>query len=530
MGEACRENVLAMSKLGSFDVIIVCTGDAQQATYWKARLESVQGSVIPSGTKVLAVYEDWSGGAGNALGTLYAWQKAQVQAGDYYNLEAELAAGRISVGLYHTAGKGTRLAPLPASESNNKPGVKLPVAVPTASGSAPLTILEAVIKQTGVYGRSRKGRLSVFWGDQVFIPSVPVASTPSCHADILCTLGPMMDAQEWEAKGMSKYGLIAVNDKGEGAQVEKVNHATAMRLLASLGNVKQVGASLGSFSISAPLLKLLLEEFAAELQAKEGKFDSDPHLWMPLTLELPAYVEIMGQKGTNEAEATKHHSRMRACIKKLWDVTGAKDLGLFGAVDIGGKALWWDYGQLKLYLKNNMLLTGAGEETELLRTFLSVPQQGEEPNQCDLGDAEVDKASVLSRCHLRSGSVTRSVLSGVKCQYVEANECILINVTARRVVAPPGSLIYNVTDTSESGLCLPQAGVMVGLPSERGQSQLLFSSQGIDGGKAWKEKVCGNSASFEDVYLANQKRGADVGEVEAKRIAAGEQAWVHIAS
>ena len=31
-----------------------------------------------------------------------------------------------TVAIYHTAGKGTRLAPLPGAENNNKPGVKLP--------------------------------------------------------------------------------------------------------------------------------------------------------------------------------------------------------------------------------------------------------------------------------------------------------------------------------------------------------------------------------------------------------------------
>jgi hypothetical protein len=30
-----------------------------------------------------------------------------------------------------------------------------------------MAILEAVVKQTGVYGPTRRGRLSVFWGDQV---------------------------------------------------------------------------------------------------------------------------------------------------------------------------------------------------------------------------------------------------------------------------------------------------------------------------------------------------------------------------
>ena len=83
------------------------------------------------------------------------------------DIPALLAAEAISVGLYHTAGKGTRLAPLPGAENNNKPGVKLPATIKINNQNVSITILEAVIKQTGVYASSRKGRLSVFWGDQV---------------------------------------------------------------------------------------------------------------------------------------------------------------------------------------------------------------------------------------------------------------------------------------------------------------------------------------------------------------------------
>ena len=41
------------------------------------------------------------------------------------DVPAMLQAGK-SMAIYHTAGKGTRLAPLPGAENNNKPGVKLP--------------------------------------------------------------------------------------------------------------------------------------------------------------------------------------------------------------------------------------------------------------------------------------------------------------------------------------------------------------------------------------------------------------------
>jgi hypothetical protein len=118
----------AVSAMGSqfFDVTIVCTTDDHQAAYWMSILETG----MLQGKKVLAVSEDWtaSGGAGNGLGTLYAWTKACALASTKYadegfELAAQLANGSVSAALYHTAGKGTRMAPLPASENNNKPGV-----------------------------------------------------------------------------------------------------------------------------------------------------------------------------------------------------------------------------------------------------------------------------------------------------------------------------------------------------------------------------------------------------------------------
>lgn len=46
---------------------------------------------------------------------------------------------------------------------------------------------------------------------------------------------PMPSAAEWEKKNYSSYGLVAVNSGGEGAQVEKVSHAQATKLLCGLG-------------------------------------------------------------------------------------------------------------------------------------------------------------------------------------------------------------------------------------------------------------------------------------------------------
>jgi len=82
---------------------------------------------------------------------LYAFQKAANIVKEKHNIDilAKLITGELSVGLYHTAGKGTRLAPLPGAENNNKPGVKLPATTSVSGKLVPMTILEAVIKQTG---------------------------------------------------------------------------------------------------------------------------------------------------------------------------------------------------------------------------------------------------------------------------------------------------------------------------------------------------------------------------------------------
>ncbi|KAG5175633.1 hypothetical protein JKP88DRAFT_196778 [Tribonema minus] len=535
--QARSSNVDRMCSLEGFDVIIVCTGSEHQASYWQARLEAGQGSIIPHGSKVLAVTEDWPGGAGNALGTLFAWQNAAALARARYpgfDLDAELNSGRISAGLFHTAGKGTRLAPLPGSESNNKPGVKLPAAVRRGGGSGgsggadgesavALTILEAVIKQTSIYARSRRGRLSVFWGDQVFIASVSADYTPTCHADILCTLGPMPDAETWRARGLDKYGLIAVTASGA-AQVEKVDHATAVRLLASLGAVSQVGASLGSFSVSAALLAALLSEFAGELRARAGKLDTDPHLWMPLTLPCAAYVELMAQKGVAEGDAAAHHARMAGVRERLMQADGGGACGLFGAVDVGAAAYWWDYGQLPLYVKNCLLLCAQGPEAALLRRFAAAEQcSGGGSGGGGGGGASVDAASVVSACALGAGSVRGSALAFVRCARVEAEGCILVNVTARKVTAGPGAVVYNVVDDSEEGLSVAAGGVLVGVGDAQGGQTLVRSSKDVDGGKAWKEAVLGNSRSFEQIYEANMT--ADVAAVERLRTAAAHVLW-----
>ena len=73
----CADNIeLCCTVDLCYDVIIVCTGNASQEKYWQERLEKGLGVFFPKSSIVLAVHEDWVGGAGNGLGTLYAYKKA----------------------------------------------------------------------------------------------------------------------------------------------------------------------------------------------------------------------------------------------------------------------------------------------------------------------------------------------------------------------------------------------------------------------------------------------------------------------
>ena len=330
------------------------------------------------------MFEDWEGGAGNGLGTLYAYQKAVKKNPAVATM---LAEGK-SVTLYHTAGKGTRLAPLPGSENNNKPGVKLSSSfkIKTDSGEEEvlLTILEAVILQTSLYADRSKGRLSVYWGDQVFIPSEAYDTKPTHHADILAQLGPAPPVgpegkKQWTEKDFSSYGLICVKESGDAIQVEKAQYEEVEDMLKEF---KKVGVSLGSFSVSTEMLEGLLKEFEVELDAKEGKFDTDPDWWMPFTLSEAQYVGFMTKKKRTEEAAKAHYTRMNTFKAKFCEDNKPADgdCKLFGAVGIGpstgeNKPYWWDYGQLKWYQKYNLMTTHDTEEARALRSFLKIVEQ-----------------------------------------------------------------------------------------------------------------------------------------------------------
>ena len=95
---------------------------------------------------------------------------------------------------------------------------------------------------------------------------------------------------------------------------------------------------------------------------------------------------------------------------------------------------------------------------------------------------DVDTQSTIDTSLLGSGFVRRSVLNNVRCKHVEAEDAILINVTAERVVAPKGSIIYNVATTAAEGLVLLPGDVRAGVFQADGTQIVISSHTDIDGG------------------------------------------------
>ena len=136
------------SNLKGFDVIIICASTKNQANFWNERLKSSE--LIEKKTRVYSIFEDWDGGAGQLLGTLNAWNEVS----KLTDLD-ELIEKNCSIAIYHTAGKGTRIAPLSLAEID-KGAVRLSRLVEYSGTKEPITLLEAVIDQTAIFAKTRK--------------------------------------------------------------------------------------------------------------------------------------------------------------------------------------------------------------------------------------------------------------------------------------------------------------------------------------------------------------------------------------
>lgn len=330
-----------------FDVVIVVASSPRTAAFWTHRLAAVRELLLPESTDLVVTEEDWAGGAGNGLGTLHALEQAErilTQRGR--SLWRSLSVGR-SVGIWHTAGRGKRLYPLPIHHGGDKSATVVPGELTIGTDVVSMRLLEAVLRQTSAFAVG--GRISVFWGDQLTLPTVPVR-VPETPVALIGRLGGVPNADDWQRLELNNYGLLAVRPGGCAMQLEKLTWTDFDALRPELGPLQAAATSLGSFTMTARVGQTLMALYAPELAGRTAKVDTDPGWWMPLTLPKAVAVRLCGEDAVSRVQRA---------------FGGPLELGV---MDVGEMAPWWDFGTVANWHDSCRAVLGSPELRQLLRT------------------------------------------------------------------------------------------------------------------------------------------------------------------
>lgn len=480
-----------------YDVIIVTTHSPQEAAYWQDRLTSTKGIVSNRECRILSVHEDWNSenGAGTLLGTLYAWKNAEKKAysTEGVSLAGELASGK-SIAIYHIAGLGARLAPLHGAECNSKSAVKLPCLISSETSQSPMTILEGVILQTGPFARSRGGRLSVWWGDQIFIPS-RFEGPATHHIEMFARKTKVSPAME-------SYGLLLPGEYCSGKLREKMKIEQIDRCVPPDPDGERYAyISMGSFSISSAFLHALLLEFEPELKGKNVRHNSDADLWQPLTSTLEEYLEA-GRSSHTWARVSRFWKSFEAS-------PGFSGLKKLGFIDMGD-SFWWDFGNVRSYQENLLKIMGNTREGEVMRDFFRVGSWPVCISESDTGSTEIVDSLIIGST-IKQGSVRNSIVLNSHLKEAELDHCIVIeSVVMKRLL---GSLSISYRDMERDDLLLATGEASAGIfvpPATRFRMRLKITANGKDN---WRKKILDNPCTFFEVWQL--QKGVDCNEQEA---------------
>ena len=528
-----KENLLASSRamaevcakgIGP-DVVIIVSSTTNQADFWQGHLTAgdnvhSSGANVKRDTIVLSVTEsNWAGGAGNGLGTLNGFLQAARKARELSLIDAKdedlidaflgYSKGK-SVFMYHTAGKGTRMAPLPGAECNSKPNIKLPKIVEDDGKRRPITILEAVLMETSVYAPSRKNRLSVFWGDQIVINELNVSFEGKHHIEIFGELMPLTES-------IKDYGVLIPTEAHDCMQREKLSIEEVKALLPE--GKSEVYRSIGSFTVSLAFLKALLGmDYNKEYLAKaEGEINTDPDWWQPLTSTREEYVTAMTKKGIDEEEAASRWDEMDEMWQKFSGSDSFNESGLdhkFGFNDVGENSLWWDYGQNLYYLEGMRMISSASAQGEIARSFLGIDENAWIDELSDVKDAEVTD-SVVQDSKIEGGKLVNCVVVNSYLKNVVAKDAVIISSYVLDLNAQ-GALCYNVVDKR---IELDKGKALVNIfHPEKGRIPMM-TDVSRDGKADWKNKelIYDNTYTYPQVADLMKDVAMDVSEEVKKK-------------
>ncbi|MGK0348430.1 MAG: hypothetical protein ACI855_004520, partial [Myxococcota bacterium] len=431
-----------------FDVVIVVASSAEAASFWRQRLAHVRNQVLGPHAELVVTEEVWAGGAGNGLGTLHGLEQAEVEMNRRgCSLWQALRDGK-SVGMWHTAGKGKRLYPLPIHHRGDKSRTVVPGALTVGGTVMPMRLLEAVLRQTSAF--AEPGRIGVFWGDQLTLPTVPM-KRPTAAVALIGRLGPVPDAAAWKHHGLVNYGLLAVRADGSAMQLEKLEWSAFDALRPELGPLTAAATSLGSFSMTAEVGRCLMTLFEPELRARTSKLDTDPGWWMPLTLPEPAARRLCG------AEAV---SRLRDAFD------GPLRLEV---LNVGETARWWDFGTLESWHASCRAVLASPELRQLLNT--PEPVGG----SVFVGSSPADGAK-------------RSVIVGSTVNHLDVTDAVVVDCDVDHLQG--SGVAY--------GLSGGQHTLTGGVLATDGQGGTVIAPVNSDGKSRWSSALAGNAKSWSE--------------------------------
>lgn len=472
-----------------FDVIII-VASAGNKEYWERRLEVSRNEILPPKTKVIVVEEDWPVGAGSLLGTLYAFQKANELIDFKETLEQK---GMVAI--YHAAGHGKRMAPLCGTEVNNKPGIKLPKMIKIEEKEVPLTVLEAAIFSTQIFAKGREGRICIFWGDQVFIPSQRVKRETRLPVEIFGIKKRfILSKKEWQ-RNWRQYGVLIPTKKRRILLREKVSWPKIQRLL-ERGYLKEdkegkvtLIRSLGCFSINFSFLESLLEEFLKELEGKRRNLNTDFHLWAPLTSRKKEYQ--------SEGGSTIYWERIKKLRKSFLQKIGKKRM--IGEKNLGEKTLWWDYGHLKIYYLNFLRLLKRTDEGEAAREFFEAEKSW--IKRKIVKNLKI-KNSLLINSDIERGEIENVILVDSKIQKAKIKNGVIISTQAKGILAPKETLVKNILlyNVKEEGrMKVFSAEVVTDIIPGEGTKIRMRTSLLRDGKRDWQVRLPRNIFAYGEI-------------------------------
>jgi len=441
-----------IKKGNGFDYIIIVSSNKEQSVFWKDRFEALKGQIVPKNTNIISIEEDWPGGAGQFLGTLYAFKKAKL-----------LKQKGKKIAIYHTSGLGKRMAPISLVEYGGKTAIKLPKLVKINGKKDFLRLLDAVVFSTQIYAPTRENRLSVFWGDQIVIPEKDV-KFEGYPIEIFAIKEKIPKTEKQWKKEFNNYGVFFSNGKIV-SEREKVSWEDFLKLKA-----EWAAKSLGFFSISFDFLKLLLNEYKEDMDKKDKKMDMEPGLWIPLSTTKKEYVQTGGN--------ARYWQRVQKIKKKFKEIQ---------IKDLGEKTFWWDFGKISLFQKYLLKTTENSLEGEALRDFFELKKFW-------VLKSKTIKNSILINSKIQ-GKVENSIVISARIKDVEIKDSVIFDSDAFQIKGEK-IIVYNLQEPKS--VYFKKHDVISDVFSSLGKVRLKTKTY-RNGKDDWECKVLKNTVSFHNL-------------------------------